>query len=137
MTAAIVLLPGWIAAAIDVRTRRVPNWAVAVGLVAALTAAVLAGSLAMALLGGIVSLLVGMAIAGVARGAFGGGDVKLMAYGGAVVGAAAVPSFLFWMSVAGGLLALLALTVRRRRGIGIPYAPAIAFGCSVVHLLSL
>ncbi len=130
-----LLAPVWLAAAIDVRTRRIPNAISAIGLVAALAIAWRSTTLTDSALGAVLALLTGLAIATAARGAFGGGDVKLLAYGGAAVGLMRVPLFLFGMSVAGGVIAVVAVAVRRRRALTIPYAPAIAVGCSLALLI--
>jgi prepilin peptidase CpaA len=78
-------------------------------------------------------------------GGMGGGDIKLMAGFGALLGAARVAEAALWTAGAGGLLALGALglrAVRKRAGRtavpkasapdsipdSIPYAPAIALG---------
>lgn len=133
---ALLLLPAWLAAGIDLRTRRIPNWVTGAGLLLALVVAAVGGTLASAAVGAGVCLAIGLVLASFARGAFGGGDVKLMAYGGAVTGIAGVPAFLFWMSLAGGLLALGALALLRRRHLTIPYGPAIAVGVSAALLLA-
>lgn len=130
-----LLAPAWLAAAIDVRTRRIPNVISVVGLVLALLIAWRSASLVDASLGAGLGLLTGVVIAIAARGAFGGGDVKLLAYGGAAVGVARVPIFLFGMSLAGGVIAVAAVMAHRRRDLTIPYGPAIAVGCSLALLI--
>ena len=57
--------------------------------------------------------------------AFGGGDVKLIASLGAVMGFADLIGVLFYIAIFGGVLALAA-RIRREREIA--YAPAIALG---------
>jgi leader peptidase (prepilin peptidase)/N-methyltransferase len=131
----LLLAPGLLAAGIDLRTRRIPNALVLVGVVVALVVAWAQGSLGAALLGCVASGAAGLATAIAARGAFGGGDVKLLAYAGAVVGIWSVPALFFWTSLAGGAIALGALAVRRSRRTTIPYGPAIAAGCSLAYLL--
>ena len=132
---ALLLAPGWLAAGVDLRTRRIPNALVLVGLVVALATAWQQGSLGAAVLGSVASGAAGLAVAIAARGAFGGGDVKLLAYAGAVVGISSGPALFFWTSLAGGVIALAALVVRRSRRATIPYGPAIAAGCSLAYLL--
>ena len=61
-------------------------------------------------------------------GGLGGGDVKLLAAIGAVVGPWTLLSILTWMAVAGGILALVAAARRKRH---FAYGPAIAFGVLV------
>jgi prepilin peptidase CpaA len=58
-------------------------------------------------------------------GGFGGGDVKVLASVGAVIGVPAIGSVLFYTAIAGGGIALIAVM----RGIKeVPYAPAITAG---------
>ncbi len=132
---ALLLAPGWIAATIDLRTRRIPNWLTAAGVILAVAVAAASGDAIAAVAGGTLAFVIGLLIAAVARGAFGGGDVKLMAYAGAAAGLGGVLPFLFWMSLAGGLLAAGALALHRRRGVTMPYGPAIAIGLTVTLLL--
>jgi prepilin peptidase CpaA len=75
-------------------------------------------------------------------GGMGGGDVKLMAGFGAMLGAGRLLQAALFTALAGGLLAALVLTVstlrawwvhrrtqtRRKVAVSIPYAPAIAAG---------
>jgi prepilin peptidase CpaA len=75
-------------------------------------------------------------------GGMGGGDVKLMAGFGSLLGAGRLLQAAFWTALVGGLLAALVLAssaawtwwVRKARGerrkvaVSIPYAPAIAAG---------
>lgn len=133
---ALLLAPGWVGAAIDLRTRRIPNWLTATAMLVAIAVAAASGDLLAAVAGGALAFTIGVMIASVARGAFGGGDVKLMAYAGAATGLGGVVPFLFWMSLAGGLLALGALAVHRRRGVTMPYGPAIAAGLTLTLLLA-
>ena len=58
-------------------------------------------------------------------GGFGGGDAKLLAAVGATLGSGALPAFLLYSAVAGGLLAVVAL-IRGRRDLA--YTPAMALG---------
>jgi prepilin peptidase CpaA len=123
----------WIALALlvagtifDLRRREIPNWiplslcALAVG--ATMLHVSPRGWSALAL-GGALGLAIGIAF--FALGAFGGGDVKVIAALGALMGPAGLMSLLFYVAIAGGALAAVAL-VRGRREIA--YAPAIALG---------
>lgn len=66
-----------------------------------------------------------------ALGAMGGGDVKLIAALALWVPASRIPEMLFVVALAGGLLALALILVRRLRGVAnraVPYGVAIAAG---------
>jgi Flp pilus assembly protein protease CpaA len=58
-------------------------------------------------------------------GGFGGGDVKVLASVGAVIGVPAIGSVLFYTAIAGGGLALIAMM---RGTEDVPYVPAITAG---------
>lgn len=114
MVAFVVLLSGLIAAvAIDIRTRRIPNW---------LTGAMAGAGFGIAASGGSVSLtnaalgvIAGMLLMmpGHLIGATGAGDVKLMAAVGSLIGPGpALKAFLF-SAIAGGAIAII---VAARRG---------------------
>ena len=104
-----------IAAAIDLRTRRVPN-----PLTAALTALGLvfaaAGISGLSVSASILGCVLGLALMlpGHLFGATGAGDVKLFAAAGALIGPASIVTAFFYTALAGGLLALV-VAVRRRR----------------------
>ena len=131
MTALTILAAGLGAVAIveDLRRRRVPNW---------LTAAGVAGGLGCAAWGGWHGL--GIAAAGTLVGflllpfhwcgAMGGGDVKLMAAYGAVLGPSGILLAAVFAAIFGGIGAAGALLWNRRTG-AIPYAPAIVLGAWV------
>ena len=117
----------------DLRRRRVPNW---------LTAAGAAGGLACAAWGGWHG--VGLAAAGAGAGvlmllpfhwcgAMGGGDVKLMAAYGALLGPSGILLAAVFAAVFGGLWGAGALLVRPRTA-AIPYAPAIVLGAWISML---
>ncbi len=78
----------------------------------------------------IAGLVLGLAIGAIcfASGALGGGDAKLLAALGAVVGPVAMFEVLFWMALAGGVLALMSAACGRRE---FAYVPAIAVGLCV------
>ncbi len=133
LAAAAIGLFVW-AAMRDAASRIIPN-----RIVAALAALGLM-RLGLALAGGAgwaaavdLGVAAGVLVAGaVLHGArlLGGGDVKLLAAGALWLGAAATPQFLIWTALAGGVLALAHLAIRRlRAGQGdprLPYGIAIA-----------
>ena len=150
-----------LAAAIDLRTRRVPN---------PLTATLAALGLAFAACG-ISGITIGGALTGLALGfalmlpgylfgATGAGDVKLFAAAGALMGPAPIIIAFIYTAIAGGAMALAIAAGRGRlqRTLGrtaqlvasggsnaalieapiennrFPYAPAIAVGCVIASL---
>ena len=128
-------LPFIAAAIIDARTQRVPNVLTAGATAMAIAASVGTDPLS-SILGWAIAAAVGLALAFLARGGFGMGDVKLIAFGGAAVGMANTPYFLFSMALAGGVLTVAGLLLGRiRRSERIPYAPAIAVGGILTLLL--
>ncbi len=104
-----------VATVIDIRTRRIPN-----GLTAALAGAGLGlaafGTGGVSLWGAAAGLVVGLALMtpGYLLGATGGGDVKLMAAVGTVVGPSTVIWAFLFTGVAGGVLALIVACQRGR-----------------------
>jgi prepilin peptidase CpaA len=135
MTAAVCVATGLGVAAVveDLRRRRVPNW---------LNAAGVAGGLACAAWGGWRGL--GMAAAGVLVGflillpfhwcgAMGGGDVKLMAAYGALLGPYGILLAALFAAVIGGVSAAGRLLLHPRTA-AIPYAPAIVLGAWISWL---
>lgn len=151
---AAALLVCGLAATIDARTYRVPNWltlpAAAAGLALNLVLGAVAGAPGtwlLAALGGAAAGLLTFGLLG-AAGAVGMGDVKLIAAAGALVRWPLALPMLLYTALAGGVLAL-AIAVRRRRlgqvarNLGhlsdagaaaalhrMPYALAIALGCA-------
>jgi prepilin peptidase CpaA len=149
------------AAAIDVRTRRVPN-----GLTASLAAAGVAFAIAgigrLTIAGSLAGIAIGFALMlpGHLFGGTGAGDVKLFAAVGALLGPAPIVAAFVYTALAGGALALLVAAQRGRlkrtvqgtaqlvaTGAGnaaaieapvennrFPYAPAIAVGALVAAL---
>nr|CCA89034.1 putative prepilin peptidase transmembrane protein [Ralstonia syzygii R24] len=104
-----------IAAASDVRARRIPNWLVGSGLVAALIGQCLVQGLAaggMAWLGG-AAVGMGMCIGIYLLGGMGAGDVKLMGAIGAFMGPFGAFHVAFVSFLAGGVLALVMVLLRR------------------------
>ncbi len=118
------------AAAIDLRTRHVPNvltGATAVaGVVLSLTGAGRIG-VAASLAGCVIGLAV--MLPGYLFGATGGGDVKLLAALGTLLGPERVLFAIFVMAIGGGVIALATAIYRRQlRHQMFAYAPAIALG---------
>lgn len=124
--AAIALPLLLIATVFDLRTREVPDWiSIVIGSVAVLAAAV--GWLGIGLLwvvaGGSVGLAIGYLLFRYAK--LGGGDAKLIAALGLLVGPMGLLIVLFGMGVAGGVLSLVAM-LRGQRDYA--YVPAITTG---------
>lgn len=120
-----VLVP---AAAIDVAWRVVPDSLVVAGVLGSLGALVLLerGALGTHLAVGLAGGLAALALAGLARGGLGLGDVKLVAMLGVALGAA-LPRAAAWALLAAGLAAL-AVLARRGRGATVPLVPFLALG---------
>lgn len=102
-------------AAIDVWTRRVPNW-LSLALAAAGLVFAASGISGLSLGGSITGFALGLLLMmpGHLIGATGAGDVKLFAGVGAVVGPAHTVAAFFYTAIAGGVLALLVAARRRR-----------------------
>jgi prepilin peptidase CpaA len=104
-----------VATVVDVKTRRIPN---------ALTATMACAGLGFAATGlsdvslaaAVIGLVLGMGLMlpGHALGATGAGDVKLMAAVGSIVGPSTVVKAFLFSAVAGGVLAVIVATRRRR-----------------------
>lgn len=150
-----------VAAAIDLRTRRVPN---ALNLLLAVTGLVFAaaGLSGVSLAASAAGLGLGLAfmLPGFLFGATGAGDVKLFAAMGTLVGPAHIGRAFLITVIAGGVMAVVVATKRRRlqetlagaaslvatrgssagaieapiRNNRFPYAPAIAVGCIIAAL---
>src|SRR5579883_1400750 len=113
----------------DLRFRRIPNWSCA----ALFVAGVVASGFEQGMRGILWSL--GGALAGLvaflifyALGGMGGGDVKLMAACGSVIGLGGMPVALVLAAIAGAVVAVATLAfgwLRNKRAETIPYAPAI------------
>lgn len=135
----VALLIGGAAVAEDLARRTISNlWPVAAlagGIACQMTASGWSG-LGTALLGSVAGFLVFLVF--YLLGGMGGGDVKLMAGFGALLGTGRLLQAALFTAVVGGLLAVVVLgvhTLRRKRraekadtAISIPYAPAIATG---------
>jgi prepilin peptidase CpaA len=128
----------------DVSTMWIPNWvSIALGLAfipAAMAAGLAAPQIGLHLIVGGVALLVCVIL--FFLNVFGGGDAKVIAAASLWVGLPGMTTFVFWMALAGGLLGLLLLALRRMKlkpqrewskrllspETGAPYAVAIAIG---------
>lgn len=124
-----------IASARDIAKREIPNLLVAAVFTLGLTVQ-LAGWSEVSWMECLGGLLLGLAL-GIpvfAAGGMGGGDVKLIAACGLVLGWRAELSFVLYTAVSGGFIALIA----RRAGMAdYPYAPAIAVGLFTHLVLGL
>ncbi len=124
LTATLLLL--LVATAYDFRTREIPDWiSIAIAFVA-VTAAV-TGWLGIGFLlvvsGGALGLSIGYGLYRFAR--LGGGDAKLIAALGLLVGPAGLLIVLFGMAIAGGILSLIAIYRKQK---DYAYVPAITAG---------
>ncbi len=124
--ATIVLALLLVATVCDLRSREIPDWIslvmVAFGLTASLSG--FSGlSFTYCLLG--IALGVGVTAPLFYLGGIGGGDVKLIAALGSILGPLGLLSALFWVAIAGGGLALIA---KLRGQSDFAYVPAIFFG---------
>jgi prepilin peptidase CpaA len=102
-----------LAAAFDLKERRIPNWLVLIATLVGLLLHFISGT--PELLDSLSGFGLGIALLFIpfALGLLGAGDVKLVGAVGAVLGAAWVPRVLFYSVLVGGLLALLSLATRR------------------------
>jgi prepilin peptidase CpaA len=150
--AVLTFFPGLliIAALGDLVTYRIPNW-LSVALIVLFGATAVGDGLEWMVVGAhailaLLLLLVGMGL--FALRLLGGGDAKLLAATGLWMGWAALPAYLIWVTVTGGLLAAMVLTFRKipmSEGFaapkwvsrlhdpreGIPYGIAIASGALI------
>lgn len=124
---AIAMLLGTGAAVEDLRRRRVPNWLTLPAATCALAAAACSGwrPLALAAAGLAIGFLILLPFHWC--GAMGGGDVKLMAAYGALLGPSGILLAGLFAAVFGALLAAAA-TLRKPGAETVPYAPAIVLG---------
>ena len=129
MTPVVLVAAGLGVAAVveDLRRRRVPNWLTAAGLAGGLGCAAWGGwhGLGMAAAGTLVGFLILLPFHW--WGAMGGGDVKLMAAYGALLGPSGILLAALLAAVLGGLSAAGTLLWKPRTA-AIPYAPAIVLG---------
>ena len=110
----------------DIRTREIPNWISVVLFVIGMASAGFGWAGIrwwMVFSGSVLGLSIGLALYRFAK--FGGGDARLIAGIGAILGPVGLLIALFWMALAGGVLALVAM-IRGQRDYA--YGPAIAVG---------
>lgn len=121
--AALLLL---VATAHDLRTREIPDW-ISIAMASLAVVSSVTGWLGIGLvwvaIGGALGLIVGYLLFRFAK--LGGGDAKLIAALGMLVGPIGLCIVLFVMAVAGGVLSLVALFRGQR---DYAYVPAIAAG---------
>jgi prepilin peptidase CpaA len=150
---AVVAVVLAIATVTDLRERRVPLWLTAGGIVLALVWAVVGGTFGagagavggevgmilresgLGLLAGLL-ILSPFVVIGMLRGheAIGLGDILLLGVIGAWLGWVFVLWCTWWMSIAGGLLGIVAL-VRKQRTF--PYVPALLLGFIATALIPI
>jgi prepilin peptidase CpaA len=118
---------GVVAVVEDLRRRSVPNWLSVTGVAAGLACAARSGwhPLGIAVAGAVVGFLILLPFHW--GGAMGGGDVKLMAAYGALLGPSGILLAALLAAVFGGLFAAGVL-LRNPYTSAIPYAPAIVLG---------
>lgn len=124
LLAALLLL--LVATVCDFRTREIPDWiSIAIAFVAVIAAS--AGWLGIGFLlvvsGGALGLSIGYGLYRFAR--LGGGDAKLIAALGLLVGPVGLLIVLFGMAIAGGILSLFAIYRKQK---DYAYVPAITAG---------
>lgn len=115
-----------VATVCDFRTREIPDWiSIAIGILAVGAAATgsLGISLTLVTLGGVVGLTIGYLLFRFAE--LGGGDAKLIAALGMLVGPVGLLIVLFGMAIVGGVLSLVAMFRGQR---DYAYVPAITAG---------
>ena len=122
----VAILFAIVATVYDVRSRVIPDW-IAASLLACAALGIATGLSGLTWMNYVYGAALGFALMFplYALGGFGGGDLKLVVAIGAALGPWALLSVLFWVTVSGGLLAIVAL-VRGRRNLA--YVPAIACG---------
>jgi prepilin peptidase CpaA len=128
LTYALILAIGLVAIATvcDFRTREIPDWISAVLLGFGLIAVWLNWT-PLSFPESALGTLIGFAITAPLfhLGGIGGGDVKLITALGSILGPAGLLSALFWVAIAGGVLALVA---KLRGQSDFAYVPAIFIG---------
>ncbi|MGI8424759.1 MAG: A24 family peptidase [Chloroflexota bacterium] len=132
---AVVAVALAVATVTDVRARRVPLWLTVGGVVTGLMWAVATGGQD-GLRDGAIGLVVGVLVLApfVALGGIGAGDALLLGLIGAWLGWTFVLWTTWWTSLAGGVLALIALARKQRT---FAYVPALALGAVAAALIPL
>jgi len=122
----IPLLLLLVAMVCDLRRREVPDW-IPLAILLWGIAATGFGLHGIGWMGSLVGLVLGFGLSAAVfyLGGLGGADVKLIAAMGAVLGPFALCFVLFWMALAGGVLALVAAARGQR---DFAYVPAITAG---------
>lgn len=123
----LLVLLAWL----DLRSRLIPNAIVYPGILLAIGLSTTGPGpgLSESFGGGLVALGTGSAIRALSGGGLGGGDVKMGALVGAVVGLPGLVAAGALTAAAGGLVAGALLMLRlRRRGDALPYGPFVALG---------
>jgi prepilin peptidase CpaA len=124
--AILILALLMIATICDLQTREIPDWiSIVIALIAFVSAAIgwLGIGLGWVVIGGVIGLTIGYLLFRFAE--LGGGDAKLIAALGMLVGPVGLLIVLFGMAVAGGVLSLVAI-LRGQRDYA--YVPAITAG---------
>lgn len=124
--ASIVFLLLIVATVFDLRTREIPDWiSTAIAILAVVAAATgwLGIGLVLVSIGGVLGLTIGYLLFRFTK--LGGGDAKLIAALGMLVGPVGLLIVLFGMAIAGGALSLFAM-LRGQRDYA--YVPAITAG---------
>jgi leader peptidase (prepilin peptidase)/N-methyltransferase len=122
----------------DIRQRRLPNWLTMPGAVAMLTAAVVAGRGAPALLGAVALFAVYLVVHLLAPSAMGAGDVKLAVGVGALTGAFGVDVWVLAALAAPMVTAGLAVvTVVRRAESTVPHGPSMCLASAAAAALAV
>ena len=124
--AIIVLTLLIVATVCDFRSREIPDWiSIAIAILALVSASTgwLGIGLVLVAIGGVVGLTMGYLLFRFAK--LGGGDAKLIAAIGMLVGPVGLFIVLFGMAIAGGVLSLVAM-IRGQRDYA--YVPAITAG---------
>jgi prepilin peptidase CpaA len=118
-----------IATICDLRSREIPDWISLVMLGFGLTASIV-GLSGLSISQSLLGLTLGFALTAPLfyLGGIGGGDVKLVAALGSLLGPIGLLTALFWVAIAGGVLALIA---KLRGKNDFAYVPAILFGVLV------
>jgi prepilin signal peptidase PulO-like enzyme (type II secretory pathway) len=120
---------------VDWRQRIIPGWLLLAGALFILTLRVILApeTLAGALAGAAIGLAIFWALARLADGQLGGGDVRLAGFVGLLTGAIWVTPALLLGMLLGGLLAFgLTVSGRARMDDGFPYGPALSLGASII-----